>query len=220
MTPSTPGPGATSGMTMPQTRYLQSLAALPDSPIPVLLATRRHADSRGWFTESYNARTLATHGIACRFVQDNQSMSTRKGTIRGLHFQMPPMAQAKLVRVIRGSVLDVAVDIRRGSPTYGKFVSAQLSADNGHQLYVPAGFAHGFCTLEDSTEVSYKVSEFYSPQHDAGLRWDDPQIAIPWPVEHRDAVVSGKDAEQPRLDEWQSVFSYTGVPLGPLTLQD
>lgn len=201
---------------------LHRLATAPvpqDSPIPVLFATKRHADQRGWFSESFNERSLTAHGIASHFVQDNQSMSLRKGTIRGLHFQTPPMAQAKLVRVLRGSILDVAVDIRRGSPTYGQFVVAELSAHNGHQLFVPVGFAHGFCTLEDSTEVFYKVTEFYSPQHDGGLRWDDPSIEVPWPVRAADAVVSDKDAELPQLQDWQSVFAYTGTSLAPLTLR-
>lgn len=195
-------------------------APLPlDSLVPVLFATRRHADQRGWFSESYNEKNAAAHGVVSHFVQDNQSMSLRKGTIRGLHFQTPPMAQAKLVRVLRGSILDVAVDVRRGSPTYGQFVVAELSAQNGHQLFVPVGFAHGFCTLEDSTEVFYKVTEFYSPQHDGGLRWDDPSVDVPWPVTTNDAIVSDKDAELPLLQDWQSMFSYTGTPLAPLTLR-
>jgi dTDP-4-dehydrorhamnose 3,5-epimerase len=190
-----------------------------DALVPVLLSTRRHEDARGWFTESYSARALAQHGITCNFVQDNQSMSRRKGTIRGLHYQAPPMAQAKLVRVVRGSILDVAVDIRRGSPTYGKSVIAELSAENGLQLYVPTGFAHGFCTLEDDTEVAYKVSEFYSPQHDGGLRWDDPDIAIAWPVDASDVVVSDKDAAQPLLSDYRSDFPYVGGPLTSLLLR-
>ncbi len=192
--------------------------ALRDASIPVLIATKRHSDARGWFSESYNEQTLAARGIICRFVQDNQSMSAQKGTIRGLHFQTPPKAQAKLVRVLRGGIVDVAVDIRQGSPTYGNFVTAELSADNGYQLYVPAGFAHGFCTLEDETEVSYKVSELYSPTHDAGLRWDDPQIAVPWPLARDEAVVSEKDARQPSLDQYRSPFFYDGTPLATLII--
>lgn len=190
-----------------------------DAAIPLLVCTKRHADRRGWFSESFNEMALAERGITCRFVQDNQSMSVRKGTVRGLHFQTPPMAQAKLVRVLRGAILDVAVDIRRGSPTYGQFVTAELSADNGRQLYVPVGFAHGFCTLEDNTEVSYKVSAFYSPQHDSGLRWNDPTIGIPWPIKSDSIIVSEKDAKQPLLDQWQSIFPYSGGPLGPLALE-
>jgi dTDP-4-dehydrorhamnose 3,5-epimerase len=129
------------------------------------------------------------------------------------------MAQAKLVRVLRGSILDVAVDIRRDSPTYGRFVAAELSADNGLQLYVPVGFAHGFCTLEDETEVSYKVSEFYSPQHDAGIRWDDPEIAVRWPIAQAETTVSDKDAGLPRLDQFQGHFTYHGAPLAPLLIR-
>jgi dTDP-4-dehydrorhamnose 3,5-epimerase len=202
------------------THHALAVATSPhESQIPVLLSTRRHADARGWFVESYNARTLAQHGIACDFVQDNQSLSRRKGTIRGLHFQLAPKAQAKLVRVVRGSIYDVAVDIRRNSPTYGRSVGIELSADNGWQLYVPVGFAHGFCTLEDDTEVAYKVSEFYSPQHDAGLRWDDPDIDVAWPVAAADVVVSDKDAAQPRLAEFTGDFSYHGEPLAPLLIK-
>jgi dTDP-4-dehydrorhamnose 3,5-epimerase len=193
-------------------------AIKPSSQVPLLLGTKRHADSRGWFSELYNEKALTELGVACRFVQDNQSMSARRGTIRGLHCQLPPMAQAKLVRVQRGRIFDVAVDVRYGSPTYGRFVSAELSADNGFQLYVPTGFAHGFCTLEDATEVSYKVSEFYSPRHNAGIRWDDPQIAIPWPVPRHQAIVSSTDATQPPFHQWQSVFPYAGAPLAALVL--
>jgi dTDP-4-dehydrorhamnose 3,5-epimerase len=190
-----------------------------ESQVPVLLSTRRHEDARGWFVETYNAGALTRHGITCEFVQDNQSLSRRKGTIRGLHFQLPPKSQAKLVRVVRGSILDVAVDIRRGSPTYGSSVAVELSAENGWQLYIPVGFAHGFCTLEDDTEIAYKVSEFYSPQHDAGLRWDDPDISIAWPVDRADVVVSDKDATQPFLAEFADEISYRGEPLSPLLIR-
>jgi dTDP-4-dehydrorhamnose 3,5-epimerase len=202
------------------THHGLAVAQMPhESQIPVLLSTRRHEDTRGWFVESYNALALARHGITCEFVQDNQSLSRRRGTIRGLHFQLPPKAQAKLVRVVRGSILDVAIDIRRGSPTYGRSVAAELSADNGWQLYVPVGFAHGFCTLEDDTEVAYKVSEFYSPQDDAGLRWDDPDISIAWPVAASDVVVSDKDAALPLLRQFTSNFSYDGEALAPLMIK-
>src|SRR5689334_22133828 len=131
-------------------------------------------DNRGCFSETYNARTFAEFGIDVNFVQDNQSVSDRRGTIRGLHFQIPPMAQAKLIRVVKGSVLDVAVDLRHGSPTYGRHVARVLSAANREQLFVPAGLAHGFCTREDDTIVLYKVSTFYSPAHERGIRWNDP----------------------------------------------
>jgi dTDP-4-dehydrorhamnose 3,5-epimerase len=204
---------------MTQVHRLAALDAPHGAQIPVLLATRRHADSRGWFSESYSERALAKHDITCGFVQDNQSMSRRRGTIRGLHFQLPPMAQAKLVRAVRGSILDIAVDIRRDSPSFGRFVAAELSADNGLQLFVPVGFAHGFCTLEDDTEVAYKVSEFYSPEHDAGIHWDDPEIAVPWPVDPGEITVSDKDAGQPTLAQFRGEFSYHGEPLTPLLIR-
>jgi dTDP-4-dehydrorhamnose 3,5-epimerase len=204
---------------MTQHQRVPTVTAYYEVEVPVLIAAKRYADSRGWFTETYSDRTFAARGITCGFVQDNHSMSAQKGTIRGLHFQLPPMAQAKLVRVTRGRILDVAVDIRRGSPTFGKFVSAELSAENGHQLFVPVGFAHGFCTLEDDTEVSYKVSEFYSPKHDAGIRWDDPTIAVSWPVGSGDVVVSDKDAKQSLLSQWESSFVYSGEPLTGLRIE-
>jgi dTDP-4-dehydrorhamnose 3,5-epimerase len=168
----------------------------------------RHGDQRGFFAETYNQRAFAAHGMAIPFVQDNHSLSVQRGTIRGLHFQKPPRAQAKLVRVVRGAVYDVAVDLRRGSPTYGCFAGATLSAENGMQLYVPIGFAHGFCTLEDHTEVVYKVTDFYSREHDAAVAWLDPTIAIPWPFEADRIQVSEKDAAAPRLAEIETPFRY------------
>ena len=141
---------------------------------------RRHGDERGWFSETFNALALEEMLGGVVFVQDNQSLSGTKGTLRGMHFQIPPKAQDKLVRVVRGAVLDVAVDIRRNSQTYGKSVTALLSAENGTQLFVPKGFAHGFLTLEPNTEVLYKVSEYYSRDHERGLAWDDPAINIDW----------------------------------------
>ena len=186
--------------------------------LPLLFSSKRFEDSRGWFSETYNDRVLRVHSIGCRFVQDNQSMSQKRGTIRGLHFQTPPMAQAKLVRVLRGAILDIAVDLRRSSPTFGQSVSAELSGENGHQLYVPIGFAHGFCTLEDRTEVLYKVSEYYSPAHEGGIRWDDPQLAVSWPIDAASIMVSAKDAKLPLLRQWTSPFPYSGAPLQPLTL--
>jgi dTDP-4-dehydrorhamnose 3,5-epimerase len=184
---------------------------------PRLLEPKRFSDTRGWFSETYSERAFAILGIAVRFVQDNQSYSTRRGTIRGLHFQVPPRAQAKLVRVVRGRILDVAVDVRRGSPTYGRFVSAELSAENGRQLYIPVGFAHAFCTLDDHVEVVYKVSDVYAPEYEQGLRWDDPTIGVPWPVAPAEASVSDKDAALPTLVSWTSPFGYDGVPLEALT---
>jgi dTDP-4-dehydrorhamnose 3,5-epimerase len=177
--------------------------AIPDVKI---ITPRKFGDERGYFSEVYNRRALREAGIDLEFVQDNHSLSAQKGTIRGLHFQKPPMAQAKLVRVTRGAALDVAVDIRRGSATYGKHVAVELSAANWQQLFVPAGFAHGFCTLEPDTEVMYKVSAYYSAEHDAGIAWDDPALAIEWPLAKKKAVVSEKDGRWPTLAEVGSVF--------------
>jgi dTDP-4-dehydrorhamnose 3,5-epimerase len=144
--------------------------------------------------------------VDCRFIQDNQSLSLHRGTLRGLHFQIPPLAQAKLVRVLRGAIFDVAVDIRRGSATYGKFASVILSADNGCQLFVPAGFAHGFCTLQPDTEVLYKVDAPYSRDHERGLVWNDATVGIPWPVPAEDVRVLDRDREFPRLDGLPGFF--------------
>jgi dTDP-4-dehydrorhamnose 3,5-epimerase len=158
-----------------------------------LIRMRRHVDDRGFFSETYSARSLAAAGITCPFVQDNHSFSARAGTVRGLHFQIPPHAQAKLVRVVRGAVLDVAVDLRIGSPTFGRHVAAMLSADEWNMLFIPEGFAHGFCTLSPETEVVYKASRFYEPTHDRGIAWDDPLLGIDWPVDRARAIVSEKD---------------------------
>ncbi len=181
-----------------------------------LIGTPRFGDERGWFAETFNARRLAGEGVTVPFVQDNHSYSREAGTVRGLHFQRPPSAQAKLVRVGRGRILDVAVDVRRGSPTYGRWVGAELSAEAENQLFVPEGFAHGFCTLEAHTEVLYKVSAFYDPDADAGLIWNDPDLAIPWPVSAEKAIVSRKDGELPRFESFVSPFSFDGVPLTPI----
>jgi dTDP-4-dehydrorhamnose 3,5-epimerase len=172
---------------------------------------RVFSDDRGTFTETYNARTFAMIGVEPIFVQDNQSISERKGTVRGLHFQIPPMAQAKLVRVLKGTVLDVAVDLRQGSPTYGNYVSRLLSAANEEQLFLPAGFAHGFCTRENDTLVLYKVSSFYSPAHERGLRWNDPAVAIDWGISEEEALVSVRDQAYPGLAELSTFFEYHSV---------
>lgn len=171
----------------------------------VLITPDKFGDERGFFSETYNAAALAAHGIDCAFNQDNQSLSATPGTLRGLHFQKPPTAQTKLVRVARGAILDVAVDIRTGSPTYGRHVAATLSSENWTQILVPKGFAHGFCTLEPDTEVIYKVDAPYSPDDEGGLAWDDPKLGIEWP-DFAGAVLSGRDREWPGLDGFASPF--------------
>lgn len=170
-----------------------------------VIIPKNFPDARGVFCETYNHRRFVEHGIAFDFVQDNQSSSRETGTIRGLHFQSHPAAQDKLVRVVRGRILDVAVDLRRASPSYGQWVAEELSAENGKQLLVPVGFAHGFCTLEPDTEVVYKVTQYYSPAHDFGVAWDDPDLAIDWPVDRDQVVLSDKDA---RLPPFRSLPAY------------
>lgn len=180
----------------------------------VLVRPKRIGDDRGWFSETYNETVFARFGIRDRFVQDNHSLSVPVGTLRGLHFQTPPFEQAKLVRCIRGRIFDVAVDVRHGSPTYGRWVGAELSSENGHQLYVPVGFAHGFVTLEPATEVTYKVSNIYSPTNDGGILWSDPQIGLEWPLPQGVApILSPKDERQPLLNDFDSPFTYDGIPL-------
>jgi len=163
-------------------------------------------DARGAFAETYNRRVFKEFGVELDFVQDNQSISAKKGTVRGLHFQIPPAAQSKLVRVLNGSVLDVAVDLRHGSPTYRRHVSRLLSAQNREQLFVPVGFAHGFCTLEDDTVVFYKVSDYYSPVHERGVRWDDPDLNIDWGVTASQALLSDRDHSYPAFRELAEFF--------------
>lgn len=172
-----------------------------------LLKPTKFADDRGFFSETYNKRQLGVAGITGEFVQDNHSLSRAKGVVRGLHFQTPPYAQDKLVRVVKGSIFDVAVDIRIGSPTYGRHVTAILSAENWHQLWVPKGFAHGFCTLEPETEVIYKVTAYYSQECDKGLAWDDPALGIEWPVTDDAALLSEKDRRHPVLSKLPEYFS-------------
>lgn len=169
---------------------------------------KKHGDHRGFFSEVYNKRTLAAAGIDIDFVQDNHSLSAEKGVVRGLHFQVPPFAEDKLVRVVRGSVFDAAVDLRRGSPTYGKHVSVVLSAEEWNQILVPIGFAHGLMTLEPDTEVIYKVSNYYSAEHDKGLLWNDPALGIEWPVAEDEAILSAKDKVQPRLADLPPYFHF------------
>jgi dTDP-4-dehydrorhamnose 3,5-epimerase len=183
---------------------------ITDTALPgvKLIQPVRHGDARGYFSEVYREDALRRAGIAIDFVQDNQSMSAAAGVLRGLHFQTPPMAQAKLIRVIAGAIVDVAVDIRRGSPHYGKHVAVVLSADEGNQLLVPEGFAHGFCTLEPNTTVIYKVNRYYSPENDAGMRWNDPALGIDWRLGGREPVLSDKDRRHPTLAELPACFTY------------
>ena len=188
--------------------------------LPRIIVPKRHPDARGWFSETFHERRLRELGIVCHFVQDNQSSSKRAGTLRGLHFQVPPTAQAKLISVLRGRAIDVAVDVRRDSPTYGKHVAIELSAETGHQLYIPVGFAHGFLTLEDDVVLMYKVSDYYAPAHDSGIRWDDPDIAIRWPLEPDNIVTSDRDRRLPLLKDFASPFAYDGHPLVPLSVPD
>jgi dTDP-4-dehydrorhamnose 3,5-epimerase len=178
-----------------------------------IIQTNRLKDNRGWFTESYSAPRLAEHGVKEYFVQDNHSYSKSAGTIRGFHFQSPPRAQAKLVSCLCGAVFDCVLDLRVGSPTFGRVASATLTASNGRQLYVPVGFGHGFLTLEDHTEVAYKVSDIYAPELERGVLWNDPELSIDWPLGERRPILSDRDVSLPRLTEIESPFLYDGIPM-------
>jgi dTDP-4-dehydrorhamnose 3,5-epimerase len=182
-------------------------------PEVILFTPERIGDDRGWFVESYNARRECRLGVKDVFVQDNQSYSAKMFTVRGIHFQSPPHAQAKLVRCTRGRLRDYVVDLRLGSPTFGEYVEAELSADNGSQIYIPKGFGHAFITMEQSTEISYKVTDFYDKDCDGGIRWNCPDIGIPWPVNQSEATLSAKDLNLPLLNNFESPFEYDGVPL-------
>ncbi|MDZ4789912.1 MAG: dTDP-4-dehydrorhamnose 3,5-epimerase [Hyphomicrobiales bacterium] len=184
---------------------IESLA-IPDVK---LITGKKFGDARGFFSEVYSRNALAAAGIKADFVQDNHSFSAQVGVVRGLHFQIAPHAQGKLVRVTRGAVLDVAVDIRQGSPTYGQHVKAVLSGGNWAQLWVPTGFAHGFCTLEPDTEFLYKVTGYYAPECDRGLAWDDPELAIDWPMAPGAAILSEKDRRHPKLAELPHYFAFS-----------
>jgi len=188
--------------------------------LPRLIVPKRHPDARGWVAETFHEGRLRALGIDCRFVQDNQSYSKSAGTLRGLHFQGPPEAQAKLVSVLRGRIFDVAVDVRRGSPTFGKHVAAELSAETGHQFYIPDGFAHGVLTLENDVVLNYKVSAFYAPAQEGGIRWDDPDVGIAWPVEAGAVILHDRDRKFPLLKDFDSPFAYDGAPLQPLSTPD
>ncbi len=177
-------------------------------PGVVILTPARHGDARGFFSESWNRQRMEEAGIAIDFVQDNHSLSEQVGTVRGLHFQSPPHAQAKLVRCGRGAFFDVAVDIRRGSPTYGQWVGVDLSFENGRQLLIPAGFLHGFVTRAPMTEIIYKCSDYYAPDCDGAVRFDDPEIGIDWGIDPASAMLSAKDAKAPLLRDFVSPFVY------------
>jgi len=179
--------------------------ALPEVKV---LTPRRIGDARGYFCEAWNAARMAEAGLDLAFVQDNEGHSAHAGTLRGLHYQGPPFAQAKLVRVARGAILDVAVDVRLGSPTYGRWVAEELSAANGAQLLVPRGFLHGYLTLTDDALVLYKVDNPYDAASDGAVAWDDPDLRIDWGIDSAEAILSDKDRRAPRLRDWTSPFAY------------
>jgi len=181
--------------------------AIPDV---LVLKPAKFGDERGFFSETYNRQRFAEAGIDLDFVQDNHARSAQAGTVRGLHFQTPPFAQDKLLRVVKGAVLDVAVDVRHGSPTYGKHVAVELSEGAWNQILVPVGFAHGYCTLTSDTEVIYKVTNYYAPKNDAGMLWNDPELGIEWPVRPEDAILSDKDRVLPRFADLPVHFTYAG----------
>lgn len=178
-----------------------------DIPGVRILRPKAFGDSRGTFSETYNRRVFADAGLDVEFVQDNQVHSAFVGTLRGLHFQRPPHAQAKLVRVILGTIFDVAVDIRRGSPTFGRHVAVRLDGATGDQIFIPAGFAHGYCTLVPDTTVFYKVTAYYAPKSEAGLLWNDPALKIDWPIERDKALLAPRDSDFPTLADLPEYFS-------------
>lgn len=178
-------------------------------PGVLAIAPKRFGDDRGFFSEIYNKRAFLEAGVNVEFIQDNHSMSAEVGTVRGLHFQAPPFAQAKLVRVVRGRIYDVAVDARSGSPNYGKHAGLELTAEGGEQLFVPAGFLHGFITLEPDTEVVYKVDNYYSRHHDGAVRFDDPDLGIDWGPHAANPVLSDKDAAAQSWSAFSSPFDYS-----------
>lgn len=186
-----------------------TLLIIMNAKTPIIVRCRRFADNRGWFSETYNEKTFEKFGLSQRFVQDNHSVSFAAWTIRGLHFQRPPHAQAKLVHCVRGRILDMVVDIRTGSPSFGRYIATVLSDKDGGQLLVPAGFAHGFVTLTDNTEVMYKVTDFYAPECDDGLRWNDPTLAIDWRLPTLlTPTLSRKDAVLPLFSDFASPFVF------------
>ncbi len=172
----------------------------------LLIEGKRYGDERGYFMETFRSSTLEAAGVSVRFVQDNESLSAAPGTLRGLHFQVAPEAQGKLVRVVSGSVLDVAVDVRRGSASFGRHVAVELSADGANQLWVPPGFAHGICTLEPDTIVAYKVTKYWSPEHERTLRYNDPALGIAWPFAETEITINPRDRDAPPLSELGDAF--------------
>jgi dTDP-4-dehydrorhamnose 3,5-epimerase len=182
----------------------------------IIVTPQRFEDTRGWFSESWNKERVEKIGIGLDFCQDNHSYSARRGTLRGVHFQTPPHAQAKLVRCLRGRIFDVAVDIRPASPTFKNWVGIELSAAVGNQLFIPSGYAHGFVTLEDDCEVAYKVDQYYAPSADGGIIWNDSDLAIDWPIEEAAVLLSAKDAALPLARDITYAFEYDGKPLRPL----
>ncbi len=179
-------------------------------PEVVEITPSRHGDERGYFSETFRSDWFSANVADVDFVQENQSLSRSRGVVRGLHFQSAPSEQGKLVRCMSGAILDVAVDIRRGSPTFGSYVSATLTAEDGNQLWVPAGFLHGFCTLTEDTLVSYKVTAYYDPKADRGVSWNDPDIGVAWPEFADASLLSGKDRQQPSLADLPTYFEYAG----------
>ncbi|GIX15527.1 MAG: dTDP-4-dehydrorhamnose 3,5-epimerase [Paracoccaceae bacterium] len=189
-----------------------SMIEIAETALPgvLILTPRRFSDARGYFFESWNAARLAEAGIDIAFVQDNHSYSARAGTLRGLHYQAPPHAQAKLVRVAVGAIRDVAVDVRRGSPTFGRWVATELSAENGRQMLIPRGFLHGFVTLVPDTHVLYKADDYYAPDCDGAVRFDDPDLAIDWGIGAQEVILSEKDAAAPPFAAFDSPFVWEG----------
>lgn len=171
-----------------------------------LIKPARFGDDRGFFSETYNYKRFQDAGIVADFIQDNHSLSAQTGTVRGLHYQAPPFAQAKLVRVLRGAIMDVVVDVRAGSPTYGKWVRAELSAENGVQIFVPRGFLHGFATLVPDTEIAYKVDNYYSSACDGAILWNDPDLGVDWGIDPEIATLSAKDAAAPKFRDFVTPF--------------
>jgi dTDP-4-dehydrorhamnose 3,5-epimerase len=171
-----------------------------------VLIPKKIGDNRGFFSEVFSKKILADAGIGVEFVQDNHSLSAKKGVVRGMHYQLPPIAQDKLLRVVHGAILDVVVDVRKNSPTFGKYYAVELSADNWKQIFVPIGYAHGFVTLAPNTEVLYKVSNFYSPQHERAFRWNDPAVNIPWGIDPAAAILSPRDKAHPLLADVKELF--------------